>query len=111
MRMHATIPDHRKADLGQFLITAALGLPALFAFCAAVGLAYGSPHSASGLWFFYLLSRNLGYAGIVVAASITGLAIFRRSVSEVIARLMALATVTAIALLWCAVRTFPSNLW
>ena len=66
MRMHATIQHHRKADLGQFLITVVLGLPALFAFCAAAGLAYGSPHSPSGLWFFYLVSRNFGYAGIAV---------------------------------------------
>jgi predicted permease len=111
MRMHATIRHHRKAELGQFLITVVLSLPALFAFCAAAGLAYGSPHSASGLWFFYLVSRNFGYAGIAVAASITGLAIFRRTVAQPIAGLMALATVTAIVLLWCAVRTFPSNLW
>lgn len=111
MRMHTTIEHHRKADLGQFLITLLLALPALFAFFAAVGLAYGSPYSASGLWFFYLVSRNFAYIGIAVAASITGFAIFRRTVSEPIAGLMALATVTAIVLLWCAVRTFPSSLW
>jgi hypothetical protein len=50
--MHVTMHHHRKTDLGQFLITLLLGLPALFAFVAAVGLAYGSPYSASGLWFF-----------------------------------------------------------
>lgn len=111
MRIHATIGDHRTADLGQFLVILLLGLPALFAFFAALGLAYGSPYSASGLWFFYLVSRNFGYIGIAVAASITGFAIFRRAVSEPVAGLMALATVTAIVLLWCAIRTFPSNLW
>jgi hypothetical protein len=111
MRMHVTMHHYRKADLGQFLITLLLGLPALFAFFAAVGLAYGSPYSASGLWFFYRVSRNLGYVGIAVAASLTSLAILRRTVSEPIAGLMALTTVTAIALLWCAVCTFPSSLW
>ncbi|MFZ3329484.1 MAG: hypothetical protein WA197_02540 [Candidatus Acidiferrales bacterium] len=111
MRMHATIGQHRKAELGQFLVILLLGLPALFALFAAVGLAYGSPYSVSGLWFFYLVSQNLGYIGIVVAASIIGFAIFRRTVSEQVAGLMALATLTAIILLWCAVRTFPSSLW
>lgn len=111
MRMHATIGQHRKADLGQFLVILLLGLPTLFALFAAASLAYGSPYSASGLWFFYLVSRNFGYIGIVVAASLTGIAIFRRTVSEPVAGLMALATLTAIVLLWCAVRTFPSSLW
>ena len=111
MRMHMTMHHYRKTDLGQFLTTLLLGLPALFAFFAAVGLAYGSPHSASGLWSLYLVSRNLGYVGIVVAASLSSLAILRRTVSEPIAGLMALTTVTAIVLLWCAVCTLPSSLW
>jgi hypothetical protein len=111
MRMHATMQHDRRADLGQFLITLLLGLPALFAFFGAVSLAYGSPYSASGLWFFYLVSRKLGYIGVAVAASLTGLAIFRRTVSDAVASLMALATVTAMVLLWCAARTFPSSLW
>jgi predicted permease len=111
MRMHATIRKRRKAELGQLLVILLLGLPALFALFAAVSLAYGSPYSASGLWFFYLVSRNFGYIGIAVAASLTGVAIFRRTVSESVAGLMALATFTAIILLWCAVRTFPSSLW
>ncbi|MGA7622319.1 MAG: hypothetical protein WB630_09830 [Candidatus Acidiferrales bacterium] len=111
MRMQTTTQQDRRVDLGQFLLTLLLGLPALFAFLAASGLEFGSPYSASGLWFLYLVSRNLGYIGIAVAASITGVAIFRRTVTESIAGLMALATITAIVLLWCAVRTFPSSLW
>ncbi|MGA9890644.1 MAG: hypothetical protein WBQ31_24305 [Candidatus Acidiferrales bacterium] len=111
MRMHATMQHHRKAELGQFLMTLVLALPALFAFFAAVDLRYGSPYSASGLWFFYLVSRNLGYVGIAIAGSITVVAIFRRTVSETVAGLMVSSTVTAIILLWCAVRAFPSTLW
>lgn len=111
MRMQATMQHHRNAELGQFLITLVLALPALFAFFAAVDLAYGSPYSASGLWFFYLMSRNLGYIGIALAGSITVVAIFRRTVSETVAGLMVWSTVTAIILLWCGVRTFPSSLW
>lgn len=107
----ATMLDDRKEDLGQFLITLLLGLPALFAFIGSVGLAHGSPYSASGLWFFCLVSRILGYIGIAVAAIFTSFAIFRRTVSEAVACLMALSTAAAIALLWCAARTFPSSMW
>jgi hypothetical protein len=111
MRMQTTTQHDRRSELGQFLLTLLLGLPALFAFFAAAGLEYGSPYSASGLWFFYLVSRNLGYIGIAVAAGITGVAIFRRTVTESVAGLMAVVTITAVVLLWCAVRTFPSSLW
>jgi len=111
MRMHTTIQHDRRSEQGQFLLTLLLGLPALLAFFAASGLAYGSPYSPSGLWFFYLVSRNFGFIGIAASASVTGVAIFRRTVTESVAGLMALATVTAIVLLWGAVRTFPSNLW
>jgi len=109
--MHATMQYDRKADVGQFLLTLLLGLSALFAFFAAVDLAYASPYSASGLWFFYLVSRNLGYIGIAVAASLTGVAIFRRTISDAVESLMVFSIITAVVLLWWAARIFPSSPW
>ncbi len=110
MRTHAAIEHHPKADLGWFLTTLLLGLPALFAFLGAAGLAGGAPYFKSGLWFFYLVSRNLGFIGVIVAAVMTVRALFQRTVSDAVAGLMVASIVTAIFLLWCAARTLP-GLW
>lgn len=110
MRTHAAIVHHHKADLESFLIILVLGLPALFAFLGAAGLAHDAPYLRSGLWFFYLVSRNLGFIGVIVAAVMTGRAMFQRTVSDAVLGLMAASIVTAIALLWSAVHTLP-NLW
>jgi len=110
MRTHAAIEHHEKTDLGLFLTVLLLGLPALFAFLGAAGLAHGAPYFKSGLWFFYLVSRNLGFIGVIVAAVMTGRAMFQRTVSDVVFGLTAASIVTAIVLLWCTVRTLP-DLW
>ena len=110
MRTHTAIVHHQKADLGLFLMILVLGLPALFAFLAAAGLAQGAPYFRSGLWFFYLVSRNLGFIGAIVAAIMTGRAMLRRTVSDAVLGLMAASIVTAVVLLWCAVHTLP-DLW
>jgi hypothetical protein len=113
MRTHAAIEHHQKTDLGLFLTVLLLGLPALFAFLGAAGLAQGAPYFKSGLWFFYLVSRNfgfLGFLGVIVAAVMTVRALFQRTVSDVVFGLMAASIVTAIVLLWCAARTLP-DLW
>jgi hypothetical protein len=110
MRTHAAIEHHQKADLGLFLTILLLGLPALFAFLGAAGLAQNAPYFKSGLWFFYLVSRNFGFLGVIVAAGITIRAMFQRTVSDAVAGLMAASVITAIFLLWCAARTLP-DLW
>jgi hypothetical protein len=110
MRTHVAIEHHQKADLGLFLIILVLGMPALFAFLGAAGLAHGAPYFRSGLWFFYLVSRNLGMIGVVVAAVMTGRAMFQRAVSDAVLGLMAASIITATVLLWCAARTLP-DLW
>jgi hypothetical protein len=110
MRTHVAIEHNQKADLEMFLIILVLELPALFAFLGAAGLAHGAPYFHSGLWFFYLVSRNLGLIGVVVAAVMTGRAMFQRAVSDAVLGLTAASTVTAIVLLWYAARTLP-NLW
>ncbi len=110
MRTHAAIEHPQKADLGWFLTTLLLGLPALFAFLGAAGLAGGAPYFKSGLWFFFLVSRNLGFICVIVAAVMTVRALFQRTVSDVVAGLMAASIVTAIFLLWWAARTLP-DLW
>lgn len=110
MRTHAAIEHYQNTDLGLFLITLLLGLPALFAFLGAAGLAQGAPYFKSGLWFFYLVSRNFGFLGVIVAAGITVRAMFQRTVSDAVAGLMVVWVITAIFLLWCAARTLP-DLW
>jgi hypothetical protein len=110
MRTHAAIEHHEKADLGLFVTILLLGLPALFAFLGAAGLAQGAPYFKSGLWFFYLVSRNFGFLGVIVAAGITVRAMFQRTVTDAVAGLMTASVITAIVLLWCAARTLP-DLW
>jgi hypothetical protein len=110
MRTHAALEHHQRPDLGMFLIILMLGLPALFAFLGAAGLAQGAPYFKSGLWFFYLVSRNFGFLGVIVAAVMTVRALFQRTVSDAVAGLMAAWIITAIVLLWCAARTLP-DLW
>ena len=111
MRVHAAIEHHQNPDLGLFLVILLLGLPALFAFLGSVGLASGAPYFRSGLWFFYLVSRDLGLVGVVVAVGITVRAMFQRTASDpVVAGLMAASIITSIMLLWWAARTLP-DLW
>lgn len=110
MRAHAAIEHHDKADLGLLPTVLLLGLPALFAYLGAAGLAQNAPYFKSGLWFFYLVSRNFGFLGVIVAAGITVRAMFQRTVSDVVFGLMAASIVTAIVLLWCAVHTLP-DMW
>jgi hypothetical protein len=110
MRTHAAIEHHHNADLGLFLTILLLGLPAVFAFLGAAGLAQGAPYFESGLWFFYLVSRDFGFLGVIVAAGITVRAMLERTVSDAVAGLMVVSVITAIFLLWCAARTLP-DLW
>jgi len=110
MRSHAAIEHHQRADLGLVAMSMLLALPALFAFLGSAGLAHGAPYFNSGMWFFYLVSRNLGMIGVVVAAWMTGRAIYIRTVSDAVAALMAGSIITAVVLLLCAARTLP-DLW
>jgi hypothetical protein len=110
MRVHAAIEHHQKPDLGLFLVILLLGLPALFALLGSAGLASGAPYFRSGLWFFYLVSRDLGLIGVVVAAGIAVRAMFQRTASDAVAGLMAASIITSIMLLWWAARTLP-DLW
>jgi len=110
MRTHTAIEHHQKTGIGLFGMILLLGLPALFAFLGAAGLAHGAPYFSSGMWFFYLVSRNLGFIGVIVAACITGRAMYRRSVSDAVAGAMAASVFAAIVLLWCATRLLP-DLW
>lgn len=91
---------YRNTGAWQFGVILFLAAPALLTLLTSIWLEHAAEVPSSGVWFVYEASRNLAYLGIASAAVITALATVRRTVSEVIALLMASVTLSAIILLW-----------
>jgi hypothetical protein len=109
MRTATAIPESRNDNVKQLLATLFLATPALIAFLCAMELARGPRHFISGLWFFYEASRDLGFVGIAIAATISVAALVRRTASAVVTILMLSATAAAIAMLLRAARIFANR--
>jgi len=88
---------------GRLFVIVLLAIPSLFAFLAAI---HSSQYPASGLWFFYAVSRNVGYLGIAIATGLTWVAFRHRSVSATVGALMVSSTMAAIILSWYAGQVF-----
>jgi hypothetical protein len=107
MPMDGTIPQdvqHVGGDGGSRLFAImVLAIPSLLALLAAL---HSSQYPASGLWFFYEVSRNVGFLGIAVAAGLTWVTFRQRSVSARVGTLMVSSTMAAIILWWYAGQVF-----
>lgn len=93
-----------KPDGGGELLLAIILLvtPSVFGFLAC--LVAKNSYPGSGLWFFYEVSRMVGYLGVALGACLGAIALHRRLVTPVMAIAM-LSIVTAAAMMsWYAGR-------